>query len=88
MERGDKVKENSEQESSTEGIILENKPQIQNVNQEVKEEEKKEIKENEIKNDMKETEDNMKIKLEKLKKQKEDDKIFCQDLERTEEKNP
>ena len=44
-------KENSEQESSTEGIILENKPQIQNVNQEVKEEEKKEINENEIKND-------------------------------------
>ena len=48
----------------------------------------KKIKESEIiKKDMKETEDNMKIKLEKLKKQKEDDKIFCQDLERTEEKN-
>lgn len=48
----------------------------------------KKMKESEIiKKDMKETEDNMKIKLEKLKKQKEDDKIFCQDLERTEEKN-
>lgn len=48
----------------------------------------KKIKESEIiKKDMKEAEDNMKIKLEKLKKQKEDDKIFCQDLERTEEKN-
>ena len=44
--------ENNEQENNTEGIILENKPQIQNENQEVKEEEeKKEIDENEIKND-------------------------------------
>ena len=43
--------ENNEQENSTEGIILENKPQIQNVNPEVKEEEKKEINESEIKTD-------------------------------------
>ena len=43
--------ENNEQENSTEGIILENKPQIQNVNPEVKEEEKKEISESEIKTD-------------------------------------
>ena len=41
--------ENNEQENNTEGIILENKPQIESQNQEVKEEEKNEINENEIK---------------------------------------
>ena len=43
--------ENNEQENNTEGIILENKPQIESQNQEVKEEEKNEINENEIKTD-------------------------------------
>ena len=43
--------ENNEQENSTEGIIFENKPQIESQNQEVKEEEKNEINENEIKTD-------------------------------------
>ena len=43
--------ENNEQENNIEGVILENKPQIQSQNKEVKEEDKNEINENEIKTD-------------------------------------
>ena len=64
---------------------------IEAVKEELEKEKKylleKKMKETEIiKKDMKTAENNMKLKLERLKKEKEDDKIFCQDLEKVEEK--
>ena len=45
----------------------------------------KKLKETEqIRKDMKEAEENIKLKHEKIKKSKEEDKIFCQDLEKSE----
>ena len=62
---------------------------IKIVNQELEDEKKflldKKRKETEkIRKDMKETENDMKKKLEKIKLQKEEDKNFCEDLEKTE----
>ena len=65
------------------------KNSIEAVKKELEKEKKfledKKIKEYEIiKRDMKETENHIKNKLQKLKLEKEEDKIFCQDLEKSE----